>query len=119
MAAFPELWSSLVTEISRERSLAMPSRSRVAILLTVTFVTFSAIAAKPKIPKGFRLEQSAVIPTTCPDSGNELVEPTELTANSNHVLSTTFDVVQEKRSVPVYTQNRDKTWTCTMTEFNL
>src|SRR5690349_9570930 len=94
-------------------------RFRVIILIAVTFVTFSAIAAKPKIPKGFRIEQDAVIPTTCPDLGNELIEPTELTANSNHVLSTTFDVVQEKRKVPVYTQNRDQTWTCTMTEFNL
>jgi len=102
----------------------MPSRYRL-VLLAVTFVSLSTLAAtnppkKFKIPKGFRLEQSVVIPpsSTCP-SGDELKEPTPLTANSSHVLSTTFDVVQESRQVPVYTQNPDKTWTCTMTSFNL
>ena len=65
----------------------MPVRFRVLILTAVTFVTFSIQAAKPKIPKGFRLEQSVVIPTTCPDSGNELVEPTELTATIKKALN--------------------------------
>jgi len=102
----------------------MSARIRVLACLAVTFVSFSLFAAKPaapkkiRIPKGFRLEQSAVIPASCPGGGNELIEPTVLSA-TNHVLSTTFDVVQETRQVPVYTQNPDKTWTCTMTSFNL
>lgn len=100
----------------------MPTRYRF-VLLVVTFVSLSAVAAtnppkKPKIPKGFILEQSAVIPSisTCP-GGDELKEPTVVTA-TNHVLSTTFDVVQETRSVPVYTNNKG-VWSCTMTSFNL
>jgi len=103
-------------------------RSRVSSVLALILVAVPLFAdgpnaTKPKkliIPEGFRLEQSAVVPS-CPGSGEELVEPTVLTADpGTHKLNTTFDVVMQWRQVPVYTKNNTTgQWTCTMTPFHL
>jgi FtsP/CotA-like multicopper oxidase with cupredoxin domain len=61
--------------------------------------------------------QNAVIPG-CPGSGEELKPPTELVADRSHVLSTTFDVTQESKTVPIYIKNNN-VWTCSERTFDL
>jgi FtsP/CotA-like multicopper oxidase with cupredoxin domain len=61
--------------------------------------------------------QNTVVPG-CPGSGDELREPTVLRVGADHALSTTFDVVQQPRQVPVY-QQVSGAWTCAMTTYNL
>src|SRR5688500_4746802 len=60
--------------------------------------------------------QDTVVPG-CPGSGAELEEPTVLRPDASHALSTTFDVVQQAREVPVYTQDNTGAWTCKMTNY--
>jgi FtsP/CotA-like multicopper oxidase with cupredoxin domain len=102
----------------------------VLVLLAIVSLPLSAQnrarAAARKVERAARnavraIEgQNTVVPG-CPGSGLELDEPTVLEVDQQtHALSTKFDVVMEKRSVPSYTQNGpNNTWICEMVEYDL
>jgi len=87
--------------------------SLVVVLPAVAQNTKSLLLRKPFQVIG----QQAVIPN-CPGSGEELKPPTTLTADGNHVLSTTFNVTMKSMDVPLYVKNNN-VWTCSMQAFDL
>jgi hypothetical protein len=87
--------------------------SLVLVLPAVAQNTKSLLLRKPFQVIG----QQAVIPN-CPGSGEELKPPTTLTADANHVLSTTLNVTIQSTQVPLYVKNNN-VWTCSMQAFDL
>jgi len=102
------------------------SARAVVVLILLAAVSTSIIAqtkkaVRERVAKNAvrsMIGQNAVVPTSCANTGDELRPPTPLHADRSHSLSTTFDVVQEPRKVPVYTQVNGA-WTCVDTNFNL
>ena len=94
---------------------------RIVPILLFACLVLPAAAQNPVsllLRKPFQvIGQQAVIPN-CPDSGEELKPPTTLTADANHVLSTTLNVTSQTMSVPVYVKVNN-VWTCSMKTFDL
>jgi len=100
------------------------ARGIIFVLSVLVFLSPQLFAQKKTAAKRAKdavqevIGQNTVVPG-CPGSGEELMEPTPLTVDeTTHALSTTFDVVMQKRQVPVYVKNNN-VWTCTMDELNL
>ncbi|MGZ5445224.1 MAG: multicopper oxidase family protein [Thermoanaerobaculia bacterium] len=95
---------------------------RRLVPIVLSFVVVLPVAAQSTqsllLRKPFQvIGQQAVIPN-CPGSGEELKPPTTVTADGNHVLSTTFKVTSQTMQVPVYVQSGG-VWTCSMKTFDL
>lgn len=85
------------------------------VLSFVCLIAFPLFAQHRKV-----IGQQAVIPG-CPGSGDELKMPTQLTP-TDRVLNTTFDVVKQTRTVPVYVNQgtaTDPDWVCSEKTFDL
>ncbi|MFL6246999.1 MAG: multicopper oxidase family protein [Thermoanaerobaculia bacterium] len=93
----------------------MNPRSTLLAIILVLLVVPSAFT-QPLRARNV-IGQNTVVPG-CPGSGDELKPPTELTADDNHVLSTTFDVTRAPQTVPVYVK-KNNVWSCSEKIFNL
>src|ERR1041384_854733 len=124
---------ALIPSTGQREEMSMNRRSARGVFVLVLLALVSlplpaqnkARAAARKVERAARnavraIEgQNTVVPG-CPGSGLELDEPTVLEVDKDtHALSTKFDVVMEKRSVPSYTQNGpNNTWICEMVEYD-